>query len=208
MKEQIVFPVCGFMLLPPSPVDGYRGIDRNPFVPTLLDSEMDEHAKPKPPYVWSFYGPGWRRDAFKLYEENMVGGTDDNLDILRDCEMAKEIRRIIEPHAGVHEIVACEITTIDRISPAELQHNPDFLGYDVAYLGGDFFSAIRAGVFGHRLFRGKPNPRLQAEWKPRLNQFGLLTAPDQISDYVRHFKEEALSEKNSDFYIWAMALET
>ena len=195
------------MLLPAGAVGGYRGIDRNPFLPTLLDSEIDEHSKPIPPYVWSFYAPGWRRDAYKLYEENLASGAGDRLDILRDREIANKIKLMIEPHAGVHEVVACEISAIDRVSPAELQHTPHFLGYDAAYFGGDFFSAIKAGLFGHLLFHGKPNLPLQAEWKPRLNRFGLFPGLDQISAYIRCFKEETPSEQNAEFHVWAMALE-
>jgi hypothetical protein len=205
--EQTVFPIRGYILLPPTPVAGYQGIDRNPFVPLLLDSEMDERATAIAPCVWSFYPPGWKRDAYKLYEENLVSGTGDDLDIIRDAEVAREIKTIITSHAGPHEVVACEIRKLNDLSFAELRSKPNFLGHDVAYLGGDFFSAIRAGIFGHWLFYGKPNPQLQLEWMSRLNRSGLFASIDPICDYLRCFKEAVPSEENSDFHVWAMALE-
>jgi hypothetical protein len=86
-------PTHGFLLLPPSPVPGYRGVDRNgigvwaerpptaprdyqwsPFAPLLLEGEMDPSYMPKKgdDAIWAFYPPGWGRDAYRLYEGNWV----------------------------------------------------------------------------------------------------------------------------------------
>jgi len=132
-----------------------------------------------------------------------VPDTGDDLDLVSNKEIALEIRNIIEPHLGPHEVVACDIWNIGAAS--EPQQNGDtFLGFDAAYLGGDFFSAVRAGLFGSPWFYEKPNPRLISEYKNALNRFGLFDNAEIISLYIQTFKEEAPSEQDSEFYVWRL----
>src|SRR5262249_5502914 len=106
------FPVRGYMLLPASYVPGYRGIDRNPFYPTFLESEMEmecDEGVPPLEHIWQFYPLGWRRDAYKLYEESLADNRESDEGILLSTgEVAREIRRIIERHVGPHEILDCD----------------------------------------------------------------------------------------------------
>ncbi len=202
-EEQTGYPIRGFILLPTNGPEIYRGIDRNPFLPSLIDEEMNEQLNAVPHYISDFYGPGWRRDAYRLYEENAISREDP--DVLANVNAARQILKIIEPHGGQHEIVACEIMSLGEATSSILEGEASFLGYDMAYSGGDFFSAVRAGLFGHRLFKDTPNVRLCADWKNKLNASGLFDHQQPALDYLRAFKREVPSEQNADFFVWALA---
>ena len=140
-----LYSLKGWMLLPASPVHGYRGVDRHPFEPALFDEEMDALAQVQAgeSRIWVFYPPGWRRDVYRLYEENLIKEGGDDLFLLSSHKVARDIQRIIEPHVGPHEIVACEILGLDSMpSPHDAMEEIPNLGYDVAYPGGDFYSAL------------------------------------------------------------------
>ena len=192
------------MLLPPSPVSSYRGVDRNPFEPALLDNEIDPLANVQSDdsRIWVFYPKGWRRNAYRIFEENLVKSSEDELFFISNIEAAREIQRIIEPHLGPHEIVTCEIfelnSTQSLVDPIEiLPHR----GYDIAYLGGDLYSAILNGLLIN------PHPDLVAEYGPLLTEFGLFPSMDSISAYVRRFRELVPSEANSEFCLFQLTFE-
>jgi hypothetical protein len=198
--------LMGYMLLPVMRALPYQGIDRNPFLPTLTQEVLDS-ATPlvegDQNHVWRFYPPGWQRDAYRLYEENSVPDITDNLYLLANRETATAIKRLIEPHLGLHEIIFCGISNIEDNYRRDL-NDGTFLGHDVAYLGGDFFSAVRAAFFGSRWFDEKSNPRLTLEFKSFLNQFCLFSITDPIPRFIHRFREEAPSEAHSTFYIWSL----
>lgn len=223
--------LTGFLLLPQSLVPSYRGIDRtsifaveaelshrpvgpvrSPFEPALIEGEMDPSYVPKKGdnAIWPFYSPGWRRDAYRLYEESMVD--DGKWDPILLCSrgIAQRIREIIEPHIGPHEIVACEILELNSIRSDEAGEKATFLGYDVAYPpGGDYYSAINNGLFGDEYsYSGRQGPlhELVAEYQSLLNQFGLFPNTKPILAYVRRFKELVLSEADSDFLIYKLGI--
>ena len=139
----------GFLLLAPNPKNRYRGIDRQPFEPLLIDGEMDPNAElPRgASQVWMFYAPGWRRDAYRLYEENSVLAFE-SLYLLVDLKIAYQIKQVIEPHLGPYEVVACEVWPSTSGVYPEARPDKYLLGYDVAYCGGDFYSALYNGLFG------------------------------------------------------------
>ena len=196
------YPLTGYMLLPPSRVADYRGVDRNPFMPTLLEGEMSEDT-PVAKGISTFYRPGWRRDAYKLYEEHFAPGQEDfNPFLLSSSQVASQIQRIIQPHLGKYEIVECNIWSLEleSITEGEASLAPLFLGYDIAYLNGDFYSAILNGLFIN------PAPTLLRQYKALLKDSGLFANSAPVVAYVRDFKQQALSEANSEFYIWMLTL--
>jgi hypothetical protein len=202
-------PTSGFLLLPPSPIPGYRGVDRNkvgllsPFEPRLIEGEMDLSFVPKKGdnAIWAYFPPGWRRDAYRLYEEDMVDDGKWDPILLSSREVAHRIREIIEPHLGPHEIVACEIGGLDTMLSDEVRDKTTFLGFDVAYPpGGDYYSAIRNGLFTN------PDPELVLQYQQLLNQFGLFSNTKPILVYVSRFKELVLSETDSIFCIYKLGI--
>lgn len=205
METNIKFPLRGFMLLPSGALEGYHGVDRHPFEPALIDNEIDpEFQSPKDEScIWVFYPAGWRREAYRLYEENMIKGYEDNmLYLLYSHSAAFEIQRIIEPHLGPHEIVECEIWGLDSLNSIPIlneEKQPNFMGYDVAYFGGDNYSAILNGLFC------TPHPELIAEFKQFLNEFGLFASTKPVLKYIRRFKELVLSEADSEFGIFRLS---
>jgi len=221
-------PTHGLLLLTPSYVPGYWGVNRfggfdtrpkpppnapkhyqqSPFVPMLIDGElMDRSFWPKKgdKAVWAFYPAGWRRDAYRLFEENVVDTSKwdpDCQDLLASREVAQKIREIIEPHLGPYEIVACDIWELDSIPSDEVEDKGTFLGYDVAYPpGGDYFSAVRNGLFGG-LF--DPDPELVEHYRNLLNEFGLFSNTGPILAYFRRFQELYKSEADSEFCVYRL----
>lgn len=226
-------PTHGFLLLAPSSVPGYWGVDRkggigarpeppptaarhyqhSPFVPMLIDGEiMDPSFWPKigDDALWAFYPDGWRRDAYRLYEENVVddGKWDpDRPDLLSNREIAQRIREIIEPHLGPYEIVACDIWELNSLPPDETGDKENSLGYDVAYPpGGDYFSAIKNGLFTKPFpYSGGPaSLELVEAFQSSLNQFGLFPNTKPILSYIRRFKELVPSEADSEFCVYRL----
>ncbi len=200
-------PHTGFLLLPPSPVPGYRGVDRSkagllsPFEPSLIEGQMDPSYMPKKGgnAIWAFYAPGWRRDAYRLYEENMVGDGKWDPILLSSREVAQSIREIIEPHLGPHEIVACDICDLNSVPSDEPEEKESHLGYDVAYPpGGDYYSAIKNGLFVN------PSPHLVEEYRSLLNRLGLFPNAQPIPSYVHRFKELVQSEETAKFCIYRL----
>ncbi len=202
------YPIQGYLLEPPGPVPGYRGIDRNPFTPSLIEGEYNPGTKPQQgdSRIWVWYPPGWRREAYRLYEENLVPGTGAILlDLLSSLNVAREIQKIIEPHIGPHEIVACAIWSLDSVPNEQAATEPSFLGYDVAYLGGDFYSAVLNGLFANPKGFYNPHPILVNEYKHLLNEFGLFPTSRSIPEYHRRFRELVQSEANSQFYVYELS---
>lgn len=204
---KVNFPICGFILLPADSIRGYRGVDRNPFVPGLTKevTEIESPVEKVGSFVWPFYPPGWRRDAYRLYEENLVPEIEENLPILSSLAAAQNIKRIIDPHLGSHDVVRCELQELQRNVEFDISRQIHFWGYDVAYFGGDFFSAVRAGLFGSPWFDEKPFPELVAEFGPFLNEFGLFSAVDPIDRYISSFKRHVPSEGGAKWKIWGLS---
>ena len=226
-------PTHGFLLLAHRSVPGYRGVDRDggfgarpeppptaprdyqhsPFVLMVKDDELlDSTFWPKKGDhpIWTLYEPGWRRDAYRLYEENMVddGKWDPDCHLLASREVAQKIQEIIEPHLGPYEIIACDIWELNSVPPDEAGDKANFLGYDVAYPpGGDYFSAIKNGLFTKPFsFSGGPaSPKLVEEFQSLLNQFGLFPNTKPIPSFIRRFKELFPSEADSDFCVYRLA---
>ncbi len=205
MNAQLSFPLTGYLLLPPDKEFEYRGVDRNPFQPSLLNEEMDLSAPVEEgeTHVWSFYPPGWRRDAYRLYEQNTVEETKDNiLDLVSNVEAARQIQKLILPHVGPHEIVECHVWCPDTARIEALMGEGMFLGFDAAYFGGDLFSAVRNGLFVN------PDEGLYTEYGKFLTEFGLFRNAEPIPEYIRRFKQVVQSESDSKFCIYQLNLVT
>jgi hypothetical protein len=193
-------PLRGYMLFPASPVPGYRGVDRNPFIPALIDGEMHDSETTAPlEHIWQFYPPGWRRDAYKLYEENLadVSPADDGI-LLSSVEVALEIRNFIRPHAGDHEILGCDIRQIEDEGDDRMFPGAEFVGYDAAYSCG-VYSAVLNGLFVN------PDAELILMYKSAVNRHGLFPDASIATQYIAAFKQAVLSEANADFYVWALS---
>ncbi len=184
----------GFMLLPPKADHYYRGVDRNPFLPSLSEP-LAPRLTPGKPGIWTFIPPGWRQEAYRLYEEHSIRSKGDDLELLSDFEIAVTIQEMIAPHVGWHELVLCQIWPVEAAS--QLTGERPSLGYDLAYPGGDFYSAIWSGLLCE-----KAHPGLMAEFGPLLNRFGLFADPQPIPDYARRFRKVVQSEANATFCIY------
>lgn len=72
-----------------------------------------------------------------------------------------------------------------------------FIGFDYAYIGGDFYSAIQ-----QELIMPKQPPDCISHWKNSLNNFGLFTTHNEVEAFRRErslCKEDI--EFSGDFYI-------
>jgi hypothetical protein len=187
MNDETVSGRTGFLLLPPSRVPGYRGVDRCPFEPLIRMQDIDptisiRHGDDR---VWPLYPPGWRRDAYRLYEDNcdMVG---DDLCLLQSVEVAYEIEGIIEGHVGFHEVIRCTVWA--ESSP--------MIEDDVS-----FYSAILNGLLVN------PDPALVGAFGTQLDAHKLFRSSELALEYVPRFREAAPSEASSCFCIYGLQAE-
>ncbi|MBU0512266.1 MAG: hypothetical protein KKD28_15805 [Chloroflexi bacterium] len=186
----------GFMLLPAKADHNYRGVDRNPFLPKLSEP-LATRLTPGKPGIWTFIPLGWRQDAYRLFEEHSTRSDGDDLELLSDYEIAVTIQEMIAPHVGWHDIVVCQIWPLEATSQLEAERPT--LGYDLAYPGGDFYSAVWNGLLCEHA-----HPNLVKEFGARLNQFGLFTDTRLIPDYVHRYQEMVHSEANATFCIYRL----
>lgn len=199
--EKDLYPWKGFLLLPYGDADGYMGIDRKPFVPTLVEEEFEPPApvREDETRISRFYPPGWRRDAYQIYEDNLVENTGESLDLLSVLDAAQRISEIIDSHVGKHEIFYCEIWSEKELQSPSIEFDDGLFGIDIAYPGGDFYSAIFNGLFLN------PSPQLEEEFKGTLNDRGLFKELDQIPGYLQRFREAVDTEKDSEFVIYLLS---
>lgn len=194
------FPWKGYLLLPRSSVAGYRGVDRTPFEPTILESELDISSEihDEDEGISAYYPSGWRRKAYRLYENNRVNGIYASTSLLTDIHTSREIKKIIEPHIGYHEIIGCEIYGMEFDQLQNNSQDSNFLGYDIAYPGGDFYSAVLNGLLLN------PAPLLLKEYSHLLNEYGLFISTIPIKGYLSHFRQQVPSESESEFCIYKL----
>jgi hypothetical protein len=202
--------VTGFMLLPVSEdATYYRGVDRDPFQPLLVDAEIDPEIAidAERRHIWEFFPPGWKRDVYRLFEEYVVHSPYDDLFLLRDFETAEQIAQAISPRIGNHEIFQVSVFSLDAL-PIKLQDtvNSMFLGYDVAYPGGDYYSALKNGIL-FRTARSASNDEedYYTPFYPMVNQHGLFSHTNLIPSYLQCFRSHALSETQSEFVVYRLA---
>jgi hypothetical protein len=148
----------------------------------MCDGGADRQLIENPPgdRIWQMYPPGWRQDAYRLIEENLVPDISDEdglfeaLDLINDYDVAQQVQCLIEPHVGPHHILHCALYEIGTTRPLGIDDPEAFMGYDVAYPGGDLFSAVAFGMFEVpvRMF-DHPEPELIRRYKHLTNRYGL-----------------------------------
>ena len=176
--------VEGYILLPKESTSGYYGIDRGLFEPLLIESEIEKTVLDKKTFtVSSFYPAGWRKAAYELFESNQIN-IDDTFGILRDYNTATKIRDLIFPSLGEYDIFFTETT--DRFT--HFSNLDSCFGYDFAYPGGDYYSAIKNGLFINR------SEALAKEYGHHLNDHGLFNDASLFDNYIRDFKKEVKSD--------------
>jgi hypothetical protein len=195
--------VSGFMLLGQAPVPEYRGVDRQRFEPSLLDADIDHSVglRDGESRIWALTRAGWRREAYRIYEENLAAGCGDDLYLLRAYDVAIRIREFIRPHLGNYEALECDLFDLGSLPMEALsgaERSPGFVGYDIAYPGGDCYSAVLNGLLVN------PHKRLLSDFGSALGTSRLLKSISSVQAYVAEFRELVPSEANSEFCLFAM----
>lgn len=186
----------GFMLLRTDRAAKYRGVDREPFEP-LIEDDADTPGKAGSTAISDFYSAGWKRDLYRLAESASSG---DFGFLFTPISTAVAIREQLAKHVGPYEILWVEIRSLlaQHVGePSDPGAGP-FLGYDLAYLGGDFYSAILNGLFVN------PDPALLGEFGGDVNEFGLIADRDVATRYLAAFRRSVLSESTSEFHLYAL----
>jgi hypothetical protein len=193
----------GYLILRSESPVRYRGVDRQPFVPRLNDQDP-EFQRPSARDVrqlpiWAFYSPGWRRDAYRLYDDHLLSRNSD-LALLSSESAAREIVHLIEPHVGQHEIVFCEVFQLADL-PGEIMVpvGSEFLGHDIARPGGDFTSAILNGLLVN------PDPVLVERYAAALNQHGLFADREPVTSYATAFRQQVPSEASAELVAFRLS---
>ena len=102
---------------------------------------------------------------------------------------------------GSYEVVWCTVYDLDA-TPRNWERSSWIrLGFDVAYPGGDYYSAIRNGLFCN------PHPGLVLDYEKALNRFGLFEEAEVARNYLDSFREVVSSEANSTFALFGLSAE-
>jgi hypothetical protein len=195
--------VAGYLVVPVTVTHPYRGVDRRAFVPTITTdmSTAPAHGQTRT-HAWEFARTAWEREAFKIYEEDLSPAAPDDLPLIAKKSTAERIKDIIEPYQGEHEVLSCHLVPITGIAgslPARTNEGL-FLGHDVAYPGGDFYSAILNGLYRN------PHPELLRKFRSRLNTFGLFSAVSDLAEYLEDFRNLVPAERGSEFVVYELFL--
>ena len=187
--------MIGYLILKKD-ASGYRGIDREHFEPTFIDSLIDKSIT-KFEYIWQLYSKGWRQSLYKKIEENsiIIEGTY----FLKEEKTAFEVLNHIPNTEGDYEVIKVEIYLKNQNNIDIILSN-NFLGFDIAYLGGDSYSAVKNGLVIN------PKKYLYHKYGNYLNEYYLFSEKMILSDYLTDFKKVVLSESNSDFFIYVLSL--
>jgi hypothetical protein len=177
----------GYALVRPNAL-GYQGIDRDPFGPLILPDDVA--GVPMEP---------WRQGAYALFDRHRAEIVRDGciLDLVSSLKAAKEIKALIEAEMGEHEIL--DVDVLDIANACFAPAKPHLIGLDLAYPGGDFYSAIKNGLFVN------PHSALLSEYERSLNEFGLFSDPVIVGEYDLRFRELVESEACSVFWCYALS---
>ena len=186
--------LSGYLIFLSLDNSSYRGVDRERFEPAFEPNINDPGDNLK--FIYQFQPVGWKKEAMRIYEEGRVEiDSLDSIDLIAQLKTAKSILSIIEPHLGPCEILSVNITSQPIPKPPD---EGAFLGIDVAYLGGDFYSAIKQGVLD-------PNSVLRERYLSALNPNGLFENYKLATEYLADFRIAALSEANSQFHYYSLS---
>jgi hypothetical protein len=189
--------VHGFMLLKCDSLTRYRGVDREPFEPLIFDSVISLSTEMETLDIWAMYPPGWRRDAYRLFSENQTLDSDDIL-MIQSLDAARAIQQLIPAGEAEYEIVRCRVLS-PQSTVAGTVNSPDgLIGFDLAYPGGDYYSAVRNGLLVN------PHPELVDHYASRLNEYGLFSNTLYTEAFMNDFRQLFLSEAESEFVLFEL----
>lgn len=169
----------GYALLriPPS---SYAGIDREPLVRQV---PADGNWTGFQLFLWG---------AFDLFSVPTDESVCDSF-LLRDPEAC---RLVLEQVSGYCQPLYCQVF---EHPPETFRPDRPFLGFDLAYPGGNFYSAVCNG-----LHPPHPSFELQQRYGSLLNAHGLFSNVEPLHTYEKAFRQEVATEANSIFWTFAL----
>ena len=179
----------------------YRGADRYPFKPFIILEEMDPTNEHVSEDIWMNYPPdNWRRNPYREFQEHSVHDAPEDFPIVDSQEVAYRVLRLIPPDQGSYEVLECWIYSNHNPNKRSLpQLKTRLIGFDLIYPGGDYFSAVQNGLHVN------PDLDLKKRFGPILNEFGLFTSVDPISDYLEAFRTKFEGDVDSTFVLVELA---
>ena len=206
MSSTKIFPVRGYFILRTTPQTSYRGVDRDHFEPLLVMEDFDADARlsftSNWENVWGYCREKWRRQTYILYEKHRVLAWGDDY-LLENKEVGQTIITMLEPYLGAYELVESVIFTSDQQVDTHFIETSQIFGYDIAYAGGDYYSAVYNGLL-HQYH----SPRLLMKYGTLLNAYGLFDTVDVLEEYQQDFKNEVITERNSQFCLYHLCSHT
>ncbi len=124
----------------------------------------------------------------------------NSLQLVKSIEAAREILKIVNRELEHHEVIHCELSDLTESVWKQVDNAIEFLGFDVAYPGGDYYSAIKEGIHmtqSHKLIN---------LYGTHLNSYGLFADSRKLVNYLSDFKDEYPSEASADFVMYMMTL--
>jgi hypothetical protein len=115
--------------------------------------------------------------------------------IFRDQELANQALALAAAHE--RELSVYEVGVAADVKDLAAVRLP--IGIDVAYPGGDFYSAVQNGLLG-----SNPSSDLRDRYGSALNVNRLFDYGEGASDFLASFRAVTLSESDSDFVFYAL----
>jgi hypothetical protein len=174
----------GYLLLQPAR-SGYRGVDRHPFDADGFAFEGNNVS----------VAAGDAISAIVAQHAVPLSDFPHERFLLRTAEAADRIQRLLAHEGCTYEVVRTHLR--DKcISPAKL--SPEFWGIDIAYPGGDFYSAVKNGLYHNG------NVELIRQYGSATNEFGLFATCAIASDFLDSFRQCVPSESASKFWYYEL----
>jgi hypothetical protein len=166
-------------------IKGYRGIDRQPFTsseikPLLPEEEQKENSLER---------------ALLAAEMEKCENEGEVITSLKDARrLLKAVRKIFDTPV---ELIECCPLDEEETQKNE-QSEWTLLGFDVACLSSDFFSAIRHGLLGHMETRF-------LDLRLSLNRNLLFPANKMAFSFLKQYTAQPDSEKDVEFFVIAIS---
>jgi hypothetical protein len=132
-------------------------------------------------------------EALSLYLR-LVESEDE---LIPAVDVAKQVVTALGSAGEEYEIVVCDLIVAADTESRIDDKGAELLGYDVAWLGGSFYSIVFDGLI-HRSYGAE-------EYEKLLNRYGLFENVDNARKYRNFYMSLPISKReDGEFFLWGI----